>query len=888
MSSVLNPLGSMGTNVTAAGTPYTSTDATGAQAYWNNFLAAAAAAGHPYPTEATINAWDAAHPNAAAKGKGNDPVTVWEDSLPSNLAQQYSTVESALSNGDVTGFTASGTPQISGTFYGQDTSGNFLNKYLPGASIAAASLTFGPELLGGAPLAGAEGAGVGSGVAAGAGDLATVGAPDLTGLAAPTLDSSALASTGAGAGGGFGGGAGGLADAGAIGSAPSAGVEAGAGDLAAVGSPDLTSIATPTLSSSAPSGLSSLSQYLPKNIISSGLQSAGVPAPIAGAAGGAVQGSAVSAITGGNPVTGALSGGISGGIGSSGIASGISNDVGGGAVGNAVGGAVQSAIGTGATDLVTGANPLNIATSAVGGAVGGATGQQAVGSLASQGAGAALSSGTTTSGGKMADPTNPMSGTPTNVAPTTLQASAPTATATQGLPAVSTPGLPTGTDATAATPAAVSGFNPDLSGAASAPSISGSTPTLPDSSTSSTAGSVGTDPVSAALTSVGTSILGGSGSSTSMAPYLAIGAVGLAEAASANSTAQQQAATVAALGTPYTQAGTTMLNNAMSGTLTPAQQSLVNSYTTAGNTILSNPANAALLTIATQAFGDYSSGTLPAGDQLALDQSVAAQKAQVRSQLAGMGITDSTILAAQDQQIDNNAAITKQQLLDQQFQTGNQAFTQYMQTTEQGQQDLIAGQQSAVTSLQTTLQDALSSGAQGSNDVIQAVQMQIASDAQIGTAVSDLLGNLAKAYAYTSYQNQQAAGKTGISTGQTGATGGVSTPGISAPSSPGSMSLPTTGQNAVATGTQDLNNLNTPSSVSPTSVGMTSSDVTDPTTGLPYNSTPIETSGSTMPNIGSSYTSGSTYNDATGTTTPVLNPGTASQQDLVSYIAGTT
>ena len=68
---------------------------------------------------------------------------------------------------------------------------------------------------------------------------------------------------------------------------------------------------------------------------------------------------------------------------------------------------------------------------------------------------------------------------------------------------------------------------------------------------------------------------------------------------------------------------------------------------------------------------------------------VAAQKQQVRSVLQSQGITDSTILAAQDQQIDNNAAITRQNLLDQRFATGNAAYDEWLKSTTAGQQTLL-------------------------------------------------------------------------------------------------------------------------------------------------------------------------------------------------------
>jgi hypothetical protein len=542
--------------------------------------------------------------------------------------------------------------------------------------------------------------------------------------------------------------------------------------VGAVNPADLTTT-LPTIPSQ--SLLSTLSSYQPKNLISSGLQSAGVPQPIAGAAGGAVQGAGTSALRGGNPVTGAISGGVGGAWGSGGIGADVSNAAGGGVTGSTVSGAVGGALGS----AVGGGNPLlGGITGGVSGGVSGATGSGLAGNVAGGLTRAGLASGTAaptkTGGTTMAgigDNTTPQFGGAPNQVSSPATINSPTSTATQGMTALPNTGIPNG--ASSISPASlVSGTG--IASAAS--SATAPTPTV-DPAASSTAGTTPADPTSSLLSDIGTGIgavgsaLLGGNSVTSMAPYLAIGALGFSQADQAKKDAQAQADKVAALGTPYTQAGTQLLSQYQSGTLTPAQQSVVDTATSQGNTLLASDPQ--LQAIYTQAFGNYASGTLRPADQLALDQSVAAQKAQVRQNLSSMGITDSTILAAQDQQIDNNAVMQKQNLLDAQFATGNQAFSTWMQTTQAGQQLILEGQQYAVTSLQQTFNNALNAGQTGMNPVIQSVQMQIAADAQLGTAVSDLLGNLAKAYAYTTYQKNNAGGTTG------GSTSGAKVPGAS-------------------------------------------------------------------------------------------------------------
>jgi hypothetical protein len=115
----------------------------------------------------------------------------------------------------------------------------------------------------------------------------------------------------------------------------------------------------------------SLSSYLPKNLISSGLQSVGAPSGIANTVGGAAQGAGMSELQGGDPGTGALTGGFGGFYGGSvapTIASGVSGEIGGGTLGNVLGTTASSAIGGAGSAAIGGGN------AGIGGIMGGATG----------------------------------------------------------------------------------------------------------------------------------------------------------------------------------------------------------------------------------------------------------------------------------------------------------------------------------------------------------------------------------------------------------------------------------------------------------------------------------------------------------------------------------
>lgn len=255
---------------------------------------------------------------------------------------------------------------------------------------------------------------------------------------------------------------------------------------------------------------------------------------------------------------------------------------------------------------------------------------------------------------------------------------------------------------------------------------------------------------SATGTPAATGQAGGSGLSSTLSgllPTLAGGAVALGTTSAAQSENANLANQVAALGQPFTTAGQQQLAQFNSGQLRPDQQSVVDAYNTASSQITAGAGP--LAQIAQTAFANYNSGQLSTADETRLQQQIASQKQQVRSRLAASGITDSSVLDAQDQQIDAQATMTRQSLLNAQFATGNQAYDTWLTTTAEGQQLRVAGQQFASQQFEQMLNDAMGLGAEGMQPAMQAVQMQIQSNQQLSQTLNSLLGNLASAYSYS-------------------------------------------------------------------------------------------------------------------------------------------
>lgn len=291
--------------------------------------------------------------------------------------------------------------------------------------------------------------------------------------------------------------------------------------------------------------------------------------------------------------------------------------------------------------------------------------------------------------------------------------------------------------------------------------------------------------------------------------------------------------------------GTNLVNNYNAGKLPSAEQAAANSLNATASNLLKQyqsgqlPGYAkqfvdwtsqqatdlikasptqALETLAAQSFTDYTSGKLKPGDQVALDQSVAAQKQRVASLLASSGDTDSSVLTAQFQQIDNQAQVTKQNILNSYFQTGDQAYNTWVNTNVQAAQikamgaqfanqvfttmlsdalqtkefaanytaqgleaQLQAGMQAqeyAATYKEKTFSDMLSGAFQGATigdqALTQAIGIQLQSDNELSAMVGSLMQSLATSFAYSAYMNRNGSGNTGAASTSGGGNGIVS------------------------------------------------------------------------------------------------------------------
>lgn len=241
--------------------------------------------------------------------------------------------------------------------------------------------------------------------------------------------------------------------------------------------------------------------------------------------------------------------------------------------------------------------------------------------------------------------------------------------------------------------------------------------------------------------------LGGASGLLNLGAFGATAAYGIDQAKKAQDDTTAKANELKQIGQPLLDESKTLLDQFKSGTLRPEQQQLVDFTTQQGQNLIDS--GQALSAIAQQAYQDYQSGKLPQADEQKLNDQVAAQKQAVRQRLGSAGITDSTILAAQDQQIDNQAMQTRQSLLDARFATGNQAYDEWLKSTEAGQALKAQGYQFASTAFEQMLNDSLSFSTAGMEPISQAISLEIQSDKDLADSVNQLLGNLAAAYAYT-------------------------------------------------------------------------------------------------------------------------------------------
>jgi hypothetical protein len=203
-----------------------------------------------------------------------------------------------------------------------------------------------------------------------------------------------------------------------------------------------------------------------------------------------------------------------------------------------------------------------------------------------------------------------------------------------------------------------------------------------------------------------------------LAEFGTLGALGLAEANKQKGTNDQLAGTLAAPGKPFTAAGAGELGQLTGGPSVggPLGQSITDQTAAAKN--LAGVAKT------------YSTGQLTPAQNLQVSQYVADQKNAAKAELAAAGITDPNSQQYQDrmQQIDNNAAMLGQQLV-------------------QGNTNLAEGALTAVQGTYTTLlNQALSSSEFGFSTQLAAVQTQIQSDTALTGQLEQLFAGIAEGF----------------------------------------------------------------------------------------------------------------------------------------------
>lgn len=401
----------------------------------------------------------------------------------------------------------------------------------------------------------------------------------------------------------------------------------------------------------------------------------------AGAAYGAGTGAAVAGASGNNVGAAAETGAITGGLGQAAkvVAPAISS---------ATGGAVTPGEATGALKVATGAatgGALGAEEAGLGVAVGGALSETGATSAAQSALGAGLGTAASgTAGNLITSELDPL-----------LLGSSTTGPATIANPVPSTPG---GSVSTAPSGAQNTGIsNPsDVTVGQGLPG---------DGTTSATTGTTGS--LGSILSSLESSLTGNAGA---IAEFGTLAGLGLSQANSATAENQTLASELENYGTPYTNEATATL-----AATNPGQAAAIPGETAAANTELG---------IAQTGFNQYASGQLTAGNSQALTDYVAQQKAQAAATLPA----GSSALQSAYQQIDNNALVQQQTLLNSQFSTAQSALTQV---------------QGTYTSLLT---NALNEAGIGLGPVQTAIQQQITGDTQVAQSLNTLFSGIAQGF----------------------------------------------------------------------------------------------------------------------------------------------
>lgn len=216
---------------------------------------------------------------------------------------------------------------------------------------------------------------------------------------------------------------------------------------------------------------------------------------------------------------------------------------------------------------------------------------------------------------------------------------------------------------------------------------------------------------------------------------LATGGVGLYQAGQATKQGNQAAGQIQAAVTPAQTVGAGTYGQLTGG---PSVGGPL------GQSITGQTGAAAELTGVAQQYG---TGQLTADQQQQVASQVAAQKAQFDQQFAASGNMNSSARAAAHQQIDNNAAILTQQLINQNI-------------------SMAEGAQTSVTSTYNSLlQNALSQAELGLRGTSAAVSTQLANDQQVSQYLQQIMSGISTQLASASGGGSVAGGTPGAQAG---------------------------------------------------------------------------------------------------------------------------
>ena len=191
--------------------------------------------------------------------------------------------------------------------------------------------------------------------------------------------------------------------------------------------------------------------------------------------------------------------------------------------------------------------------------------------------------------------------------------------------------------------------------------------------------------------------------------------------------------------TPILKSGQDQLANYQN--LTDLQKKAMDTGVSTGSTLtgLADP----LLGIGKDAFSQYTGGQLPAWQQAEINQKVAQAKALARQSLGAN--VDSSTLSQVDSQIDQQAEISKGQLMEQNLASGEKAYDQGAGYVSQGGTATKAAYDKASADITTNLHNALDTITVGLGPLSDSIKYEIAGNTALQKSMQDLYGALAKA-----------------------------------------------------------------------------------------------------------------------------------------------